>query len=418
MDDQKLNADAVVDNIVKGYMYGDEAVSFEYAKKFESGGRQLRLIGFSKEERISDYFLLMEKIHVVVAQKGFQVAQKMLAALTRAMRKNNLVMIARYVYNAITEPKLMVLFPNNHHRKYPEHNSLLMTELIFRENIREKKFPSLRREKIEPTKEQYEVMGKLIDCMDLMNANDADVFASNEENEGSKEAFKKLLNPVIQHTYRAVTQRALHPKEPVLAVDKDLKEMLDVPSKLQTDVDSISAEMKKLCVFKDNKEEFKKSVLRRMDNVVQRDQDVITKQIGTITPAEDFAELLNAGERFENLAKQLNTVIEDIIFKYDLPDKVPMAICAFREAAKSRSPYVYNEWITIFKEQLINRDRIAFWQNVIVKEKLGLLSTGDAEQSTVTNKEAEEFYELPKEAEQIENNDDQGDANIFEDMFE
>lgn len=419
LDDKKLDAESVIANVVKGYMYGDEPVSFEYAKKFESGGKQLRLIGFTKAENVTDYYLVGEKFHVVTAQKGFPVAAKSLAALTRALRKNGLVMVARYVYNAITEPKLMLLFPNDQHKKYAEHNSLLMSELVYPESFLSRMFPSLQQKSNKPTEEQYAAVEKLMDCMDLMNANDADVFADDEDEVGSKEAFRKLLNPAVQHTYRAIAHRALHPRAPVLAVDKDLKEMLDVPVKLQKGVAAASQELKALFELKNQKEKFKKTVQEKRDKIMGAEP--AAEKIGTVSPEADFVELLHRGERFENLAKQLDAIIDDIIFKFNAPAKLSPVIFAYREAAKTRAPYIYNEWIAAFKGKLLDRDRADFWEDVVVKEGYGLLTSDDAARSTVTLQEANEFYSIAKAAECIANDGDnqldKSEASLIENMF-
>lgn len=63
-------------------------------------------------------------------------------------------------------------------------------------------FPALTTSKDTPSQEQYEAVEKMIDSMDLMNAYDHDGDLYNE-------AFvhKKLLNPTVQYTYRALAHR-------------------------------------------------------------------------------------------------------------------------------------------------------------------------------------------------------------------
>lgn len=62
-------------------------------------------------------------------------------------------------------------------------------------------FPALKTSKDTPSQDQYDAIDNMIDSMDLMNAYD---------NEGDcNEAFvhKKLLNPTVQYTYRALAHR-------------------------------------------------------------------------------------------------------------------------------------------------------------------------------------------------------------------
>lgn len=71
-------------------------------------------------------------------------------------------------------------------------------------------FPSLNTSNDTPSQEQYDAVEQMIDSMDLMNAYD---------HEGDcNEAFvhKKLLNPTIQYTYRALAHR-------YLALDKEFR---------------------------------------------------------------------------------------------------------------------------------------------------------------------------------------------------
>lgn len=62
-------------------------------------------------------------------------------------------------------------------------------------------FPPLKTSKDVPSQEQYDAVEQMIDSMDLMNAYDHDGDCN--------EAFvhKKLLNPAIQYTYRALAHR-------------------------------------------------------------------------------------------------------------------------------------------------------------------------------------------------------------------
>lgn len=62
-------------------------------------------------------------------------------------------------------------------------------------------FPPLGTTKDTPSQEQYDAVESLIDSMDLMNAYDGE----GDCNEAF--AHKKLLNPTIQYTYRALAHR-------------------------------------------------------------------------------------------------------------------------------------------------------------------------------------------------------------------
>lgn len=105
---------------------------------------------------------------------------------------------------------------------------------------------------------------------------------------------------------------------------------------------------------------------------------------------------MHRGERFATLCLQIQNVISDLVFKTVVISnlKVARAIMIYREEAKLLGPFRYNEWIKEFKTMLLKRNKMEFWENVIVKEQFGLIGFKDSEMSTITDKEVMEFYEI------------------------
>lgn len=379
-------------------MYGQTTVSFQNVEKPSTGGKGLACIGFAIASKIRDEYLSGECIWAVVSQKGFPASAKLFTALVAAMRKQKLVLIARYTYRADLAPKMMVLFPNTKHEN-PEHNSLLMYELFYKDNFVDISFPSLRTKKTTPTAEQYDAMDKFIDSMDLMGGDKDDAEQT--------ELFKKLIDPAQQHMYRAIAHRSFNPTDSVLKADKDLMDMLTTPKKAEAEphvqkikelfplqviqVSSKAAFYKKL---QESAQEGEKQQPLVTDDLNSSGRDL--SKIGTVTPAEDFAELLHRGERFNTLATQIQKVVDDFVFKslvlFD--QKIIVAVFAYREVAKQKAPYQYNEWIVEFKNKLVDREKLDLWQKLIVDESLGLITAEESEMSTVTNDEANKFYQI------------------------
>jgi ATP-dependent DNA helicase 2 subunit 2 len=106
--------------------------------------------------------------------------------------------------------------------------------------------------------------------------------------------------------------------------------------------------------------------------------------------------LLRNGERFATLCTQIQNIISDLVFKQISiqMEKVAKALLIYREEAKLLGPYIYNSWIEQFKTSLLNRKKHEFWEEVIVKEGLGLISANENDMSTVTEQEVEDFYKL------------------------
>lgn len=399
-------------------MYGQQPISYDDKDiGYKSGGRSLKCVGFANASDVRDEYLCGSGIWAVAAQKNTTVAEKMLAALTNVMRDSELIMIARYVYGGNTRPKMMVLYPNNLLKDKPDHNSLLMQELIYKDNLVEMLLPSLKIKKTEPTAEQYDAVDKLIDSMDLMSV---------DSSGGHGEAFKHLLNPILQHTYRRIAHRALHPKEPLIAPDQDLLAMLNIPESVAVQAKPHIDQVKNLFKL----ERIQRDTVSRKQGLFNKMQDISSPpatadaaggtdsandinlvEIGTVTPDTDFAELLSRGERFATLATQIQNVIEKLVFKsVAIPEeKVLRAIAIYREEAKVLTPYSFNEWIVEFKASLLQRRKLDGWEKLIVAERLGLITSLESECSTVTDGEAAEFYR------NVAGNGDRNAADAIED---
>lgn len=431
--DELIDPDTLADQLIKGYMYGERCIPFEDTNTYEGGFKALRCIGFTDKAGIHDKYLAGTGVWAVVPQKDCTVAAKMLSSLVTVMRDTNLAMIARYTYGSRATPKIMALFPNNMNKKYPKHNSLLMYELFYKENFVQVSFPSLKTKKKEPTAEQYAAVEKLIDSMDLMNVDEGvDACTSDSQAKKSTEAFKKLLNPALQHLYRAMANRALNPKDPVLAADKDLLEMLNVPLQIQRQAKEHVDKVKELFKLEAVKKSSKTSLFEKLQKISLNNASIATDadaeahqsidliEIGTVTPAEDFAELLNRGEPFTTLANQLKIVINSIVTKSVVvpEEKVAMAILVYREQAKLKSTTNYNEWIKEFKASLLQRGKSNLWEKLIQYEQLGLITAKESELSAVTDEQATEFYKLNGQDGNGNNSNGEDDEDDVENLFD
>lgn len=363
-------------------MYGGVAVPYDDAS-FDNGGKALRCIGFTNESTIKNEYLEGKSIWIVVPQKGMIATAKRFNALIQAMHNSNLVIIARYTYRNGTGPKLMALFSHK--------DSMLMYELFYKNNIVSISLPSLTSKKHCPSSDQFEFIDKLIDTMDF----------SNPKNPMS-DRFKRLTDPSMQHIYRVIAHRAVNPRDPVPVIDDDLKSLITPPKMPNIDYDK----MKTLFPIEPVKLTSKEKILQNIRNI---DKDMVDDvelmanmqaqhengitQIGTIRPHEDFLFLLNRGERFTVLTAQLQQVIHDLVTKamISMNDKIHQALLAYRETAKHKGPYQYNEWIVQLKELLMEREKLTLWE-LIVNENLGLITKHESENSTVTLEEAAIFY--------------------------
>ncbi|KAJ6645641.1 X-ray repair cross-complementing protein 5 [Pseudolycoriella hygida] len=392
------------EELIKGHMYGSTPVPFDdsLGMKFDAGGKSFRCIGFTSRKNINDTHLSGTGVWMVVPQKGASASEKLFVAMVNVMRSSSLAMIARYVYGAKTKVKIMVLVPHpdNEKNQYKRDASLLMMELHFADDAIKMDFPSLKTSKDTPSEEQYEAVEELIDSMDLMNAYDHDGDCN--------EAFvhKKLLNPTIQNTYRALAHRALYPTLPVPLPDKDLMDLLDIPPKIKENSAEHVAKIKELFPLETIVKPTKKMLFQKLqhsatavtlddvESAAVVDQESTLIEVGTVTPDEDFMHLLLKGEKFATICNQMQNVLYNLVFKAVQlqTEKIARSVMMYREQAILLGAYRYNEWVVEFKKILLERNKVDVWENIFVQERFGLISAKECEMSTISDEEVEAFY--------------------------
>lgn len=359
------------------YMYGSTPVPFDDVE-LANGEKGLRCLGFAKTSSIQIEHLEGSSTRMVVPQTGADSSAKRFGALLAAMRDLDSALIARYTYSNRSAPKIMALFPH-------DDNSMLMHELFFKENMVLMTFPSLESHKFTPTDEQNEFMDKFIDSMDLT---------------GSTQ-FDQLMDPGVQHIYRVLAHRAINPEDPLVAVDKSLLALITPPTPKGIDIDEMKTLFPLQEIERSNKEKWLENIQNLQSEAgdnratsLQDGNDIDITSVGTIRPAEDFLLLLAKGEHIDRPIRQLQDVIVQLAIKSvtAMDDKICKALDAYRENAKQKCPYKYNDYIQKFKDVLKEREKVQLWE-MIVKERLGLITERESEISTVTDANAAAFYQ-------------------------
>lgn len=385
------------DDVVKAYMYGSTPVALETDVEYKDTEKGLSCLGFSKRDLVLSEHFSGDGCHVVVPQKNCLKSAKLFESLVDAMQQTDRVMIARKVYLSKHRPTIVALFPA-YEGEVPY---MRMIQLPFANDFSTFSFPKLRTKRSEPSPEQEKVIKELVDAMDLMDAIDGDA--------GITEAFllENTLNPINQHLCRSVAFRALHPADPLPTIDPELIAMIDVPSKVKKASEDIIKELEKQfpleLVERRVKKVFGKSSGDSMliDDATDAEADAADDgknivAVGTVSPVEDFGILLKKGVNYGTLAEQMQGVIYDLIFRTasTQTEKILECILFYREQSKLYAPFNYNHWIKELKKVIIERNRLDFWQESIVKEGLGLITSKEASISAVTEEEQREFYEI------------------------
>lgn len=385
-------------DIVTAFMYGGEICPVDEETKYEGGKKCLACIAFCKKTSIPPQFYCGDGCHLVVPQKSGSEdkSTRIFACLVEAMHNTGYDMIARKVYRDNVKPHLVLLSPKITKKggKY-----LSLVELPYAEDIVYTQFPSLRSEKYQTSDEQAAAVNELIKSMNLMNAHDDD--------SGVVE-FQVNLNPIQQHMCNVVAYRALNPGNPLPPFNEELKKLFDVPEKIKKESRKAMEELSKLFKLEIVKERTKKPFGQKSrevtDTPMETDENELNNEnyrgitkIGTITPAEDFMYLVkNSLERFSNLCDQIQQIIFEYMFKttIDYGEKIKEAMLGYREMAKIHGPFQYNKWIQELKEISIKRNKIDEWNDIVVKEGLGLISVNESPISTLSIEEQLEFYEI------------------------
>lgn len=423
----KLLPDLDLTTTIEGYVYGDRKVPYDKCLNmdYDAGGKSFMCVGFSPRRFVLDEYFEGKSTYLVVPQSTCDTSIMILNALGQTMIEKGMVMIARRVRQQREKPKMMALFPVVH----TEYQTIYfhMIELIFSENRLEFFFPDLTAAKYQPTEEQIAAVDQLIDSMDLMTADDG------------VEAFSmdRTLNPSKQFIYRAISARAMDPGQPLPKFSEDLAKMFEMPEVVKEQSSEAVARLTELfpiTVKEENKKQrwMKKNILAGDASTATTDNagdpQVLTQggkkvcEIGTLQPMEDFDLLYRSGEKFSDLCVQLQSVLSDLIFKSMSwvmeAEKISKAMLYYREQAKSIGSHHYNDWIVSFKTHLLIRGKVKFFNEIIVKEQLGIITADESDTSSCTIAEARDFYSTEVDAkkmdtEQISLGDDD---NIFDDM--
>ncbi|XP_062609734.1 X-ray repair cross-complementing protein 5-like [Saccostrea cucullata] len=416
------------EDIVEGHRYGTTLVPMSEDDKLNmkyKAEKCLKTLGFTKAENIKRHHFMGDNTHYVVADKDDEAAVVALSALINALYETNMAMIVRKVYSAATAPKLGCLMP---HIK-SSYECLIYVELPFMEDIRQYTFGSLplkvetqANKKYKPTDAQLEAINELINETDLSQA------AEDEDGEKTEALKPKLIfNPYFQRLYQCLQHRALEPHEPLPELSPLIANSLKPPQEVVTRCEAQCDKIKELFklevvkkkedktgenMFKQKEEEEPSSKKVKLDDDLGGGLAGMTKadvtEVGTVTPVDDFITLINQrdADRFEEASKQMQQRVEQLVtdsFGPQFYGKASDCLKALREQSiKKSEPTLYNNFMKKFKDFLIEKGRRDFWE-LIVDEKLGLITKTESEDSRVTLEEAKAFTteeEKKKEASQ------------------
>ncbi|NWZ62750.1 XRCC5 protein, partial [Acrocephalus arundinaceus] len=402
------------DDIIQGFRYGSDIIPFskedEEQMKYKTEGKCFSVLGFTRSSQIQRHYYMGNQALKIFPAKGDEVAAVAFSALVRALDELNVVAIVRYAYDRRCNPQIGVAFPYIK----DAHECLIYVQLPYMEDLRQYVFSSLKNsKKYIPTADQLAAVDSLIDSMNLVHLC--------EDGETFEDLFKpsKIPNPHFQRLYQCLQHKAFHPDKPLPPIEQHLLEMLEMPrvvrERCQAPLERVKAlfplkevskkkeERTAQDIFKDNEDEpsLKKPKIEDEEgsfSIMKLAEGNITS-VGSVNPAEDFRILVRKKNAdFKDVSQQLINRIEQFLENKGSQYYMKGIDCirVFREEAMKLSKVqCFNDFLQALKSKLEDKALSDFWE-IMVQDRISLITKDEAEESSVTGEEAEKFL-APKE---------------------
>lgn len=296
--------------------------------------------------------------------------------------------------------------------------SFLMYEIATNAQYHYFQFPKLVSKSTECTKEQYKAIDNLIDAMDLTIKNsdsskspDHDLLPFDE----LQNVFEINLMDTIERKVIAKCEESQDLLDEKHFMEKfwKLPESIEEPAKeaLNCIKDLFSLEVS-MAWLEEAKAKTKQTMKFNTSQYDDEDNELLSMDVLSFdhvrhcSPAEDFESLLqhyviplqNITRRdiqFNKYGLQIRNVIWDLIFKQsDINyEKVAKALKMYIEKSSLFNAFdECNLWLEKLKKEVKQKSLDKFWQDVIVKRKLGLCFAGPI--TKVEQKLNQKFYNL------------------------
>ncbi|KAM9287265.1 X-ray repair cross-complementing protein 5 isoform 3-T3 [Morus bassanus] len=413
------------DDTIQGFRYGSDIVPFskedEEQMKYKTEAKCFSVLGFSRSSQIQRHYYMGNQVLKVFAAKGDENAAVAFSALVNALDELKLVAIVRYAYDRRCHPQIGVAFPYIK----DAYECLIYVQLPYMEDLRQYIFSSLKNnKKCIPTADQLSAVDSLIDSMNLVYEDD--------DGETFEDLFKpsKMPNPHFQRLYQCLQHKAFHPNEPLPPIEPHLLEMLEMPQvvkeRCQAPLEKVKAlfplkevvkkkeEKTAQDIFKDNSEDGPNPKKPKIEDeegsfsIIKLAEGKVTS-VGSVNPAEDFRILVRQKNAdFRDVSQQLISRIDQFLENKGSQYYMKGINCirVFREEATKA-----------LKSKVEDKALADFWE-ILIQDRISLITKDEAEGSSVTSEEAEKFL-APKEKknETLRPTDEGGDVDDLLDMM-
>ncbi|KAE8375654.1 SPOC like C-terminal domain-containing protein [Aspergillus bertholletiae] len=398
------------DELAKGYEYGRTAVHISETDEnitILDTFAGLELIGFIQADQYERY-MHISNTNIIIAQRANDKASLAISSFIHALFELECYAVARLVVKENKPPVIVLLAPSIE----PDYECLLEVQLPFAEDVRTYRFPPLDKvitvsgkavtqHRNLPSDDLLDVMGKYVDSMELVGT---------DEDGNPVETFPidDSYSPVLHRIDTAIRARAINPDQPIPPPSERLTKFSHPPEDL---VQRSQKQLEKLIELADVKKVPPKAKGRKRTRETEKplsglDVDALLHQekrskISPNNAVPEFKQTLAQAENIEAIrdaTKQMMTIIEEQI-KHSLGDanydRVIEALGTMRDELISyEEPALYNDFLGRLKDKLLQEklggDRQELWW-LIRRNKLGLVTQRESDQSRVTDAEAKEF---------------------------
>ncbi|KAM6259137.1 X-ray repair cross-complementing protein 5 isoform 3-T3 [Spheniscus humboldti] len=373
------------DDTIQGFRYGSDIVPFskedEEQMKYKTEAKCFSVLGFSRSSQIQRHYYMGNQVLKVFAAK--------------------------------------------------DDECLIYVQLPYMEDLRQYIFSSLKNnKKCIPTADQLSAVDSLIDSMNLIYEDD--------DGETFEDLFKpsKISNPHFQRLYQCLQHKAFYPNEPLPPVEQHILEMLEVPrvvkERCQAPLEKVKAlfplkevgkkkeEKTAQDIFKDNSEDGPNPKKPKIDDeegsfsIIKLAEGNVTS-VGSVNPAEDFRILVRQKNAdFKDVSQQLINRIDQFLENKDSQYYMKGISCisVFREEAiKLSKVQCFNDFLQALKSKVVDKALADFWE-IMIQDRISLITKDEAEGSLVTSEEAEKFLaSKEKKNETLPPTDEGGDVD-------
>ncbi|XP_032818808.1 X-ray repair cross-complementing protein 5 isoform X1 [Petromyzon marinus] len=412
------------DDLIQGYRYGSDIIPFskedESQMKYKLDGKCFDVLGFTKSCHIKRHHYMGTQTIKITGNGDDEHSVVAFSALLHALEELDMVAIVRYAYNVASIPQVGFGFPNIK----STHEYMVFLQLPYCEDLRHYTFPPLINNKMfTPSEEQLSAVDSLIDRMSLVREDEGGVV---------EELFKttKIPNPVFQRLFQCLQHKAFFPEEPLPPMEQNLLAMLEPPPEITAASAPVLELLQKLFplqaapkkeqltgkeIFKDsrNREEPEEKKPRFSDDgdengsacLVASVAEGRVSKVGTVDPRKDFQVLCARKEEFsfKEVSEQLERCLEKFLDLRERTYYMKTLDClkAYREEAnKAKEPHQYNTFLKRLKQLVADLGLQDFWQ-LLVQDRLTLISCEENSASSVTGQEAEQFFVVEQVQEEL-----------------